>query len=116
MIALLLEGQPLFEAAHDISNGGLAATLSEMALRHKIGATVTLENVGMQLMVETPGRVVVAVTEANNSALIALAAKHNIPASKIGTTGGTHLVINGSDLSLAELAAAHEATFPKLFG
>ena len=116
LIALLLEGQPLFDAAHDISNGGLAATLAEMALRHKIGATVTLENVGMQLMVETPGRVVVAVTEANNSALVALAAKHNIPASKIGTTGGTHLVINGSDLSLAELAAAHEATFPKLFG
>jgi len=116
LIALLLEGQPLFEAAHDISNGGLAATLAEMTLRHKIGATVTLENVGMQLMVETPGRVVVAVTEANNSALVALASKHNIPATKIGTTGGTHLVINGSDLSLAELAAAHEATFPKLFG
>jgi phosphoribosylformylglycinamidine synthase len=116
LIALLLEGQPLFESAHDISNGGLAAALAEMALRHKIGATVTLENVGMQLMVETPGRVVVAVTEANNSALVALAAQHNIPATKIGTTGGTHLVINGSDLSLAELASAHEATFPKLFG
>ena len=116
LIALLLEGQPLFEAAHDISNGGLAASLAEMTLRHKIGASVHLENPGMQLMVETPGRVVVAVTEANNSALVALAAKHNIPASKIGTTGGTHLVINGSDLSLAELGAAHSATFPKLFG
>ena len=116
LIALLLEGQPLFEAAHDISNGGLAATLSEMVLRHGIGATITIENPGIQLMVETPGRVVVAVTEANNSALQALAAKRSIPLTKLGTTGGTHLVINGSDLSISELRAAHSETFPRLFG
>ena len=116
LIALLLEGQPLFEAAHDISNGGLAATLSEMVLRHGIGATITIENPGIQLMVETPGRVVVAVTEANNSALQALAAKRSIPLTKLGTTGGTHLVINGSDLSISELRSAHSETFPRLFG
>ena len=116
LIALLLEGQPLFEAAHDISNGGLAASLSEMVLRHGIGATITLDNPGIQLMVETPGRVVVAVTEANNSALQTLAAKYSIPLTKLGTTGGTHLVINGSDLSISELRAAHSETFPRLFG
>ena len=116
LVNALLEGQPLFESAHDISNGGLAAGISEMALKHKIGAAITLDNVGVELMTETPGQVVVAIDPSQAAALTALAAKHSIPLTKLGSTGGDALVINGANISLAELSQAHTETFPKLFG
>jgi phosphoribosylformylglycinamidine synthase len=45
-----------------------------------------------------------------------LAAKENIAITKIGTTGGSSLAINGADISLTELRKAHTETFIKLFG
>jgi len=85
-----------------------------MVLRHNVGATITLENIGQDLISETPGRVVVAVE--NAQALQALASKHNIVLTKIGVTGGDALKINDASISLAELHKAHTETFPKLFG
>jgi phosphoribosylformylglycinamidine synthase len=60
--------------------------------------------------------VVVAVTPAKVSELEALANKQSIPLTKIGSTGGDALVINGATISLAELRTAHSETFKKLFG
>ena len=116
LIDLLVAGrtEKIFVAAHDLSQGGLSATLTEMVLRHNVGATITLENVGQDLISETPGRVVVAVE--NAQALQALASKHNIVLTKIGVTGGDALKINDASISLAELHKAHTETFPKLFG
>jgi phosphoribosylformylglycinamidine synthase II len=117
LIKLLLEGQPIFEAAHDLSQGGLAATLSEMALRHNMGVTTWLKgDLATELFSETPGRVVVAVKPTNVDAVIALAAKHGITVSKLGTTGGSSLAINDVVIPLDELRAAFMGTIPKLFG
>ena len=116
LVNLLLEGQELFEAAHDVSNGGLAATLVETVLNKKIGAKVTLDDVAVALFSETPGRVLVAVDSSNTNAIVALAGKYQIPVEKIGTTGGDALVVNDATLSIAELSKAHTETFPKLFG
>ena len=49
LINLLLDGQSIFDAAHDVSNGGFAAAISEMVLRHRIGATITLTDVAPEL-------------------------------------------------------------------
>ena len=87
-----------------------------MVLRHNVGATVALENPGIELLSETPGRVLVAVTPAQASTLEAASEKFDIPVKKIGTTGGDALVINDASISLSELRAAHTETFPKLFG
>ena len=87
-----------------------------MVLRHNIGAVINIENVGTTLISESPGRVVVAVDPAKVDALLALAAKQKIAITKIGTTGGSSLVINGADIALSELRKAHTETFPKLFG
>jgi len=106
----------LFTAAHDLSQGGLAISLVEMVLRHNVGANITLDNVGIALISETPGRVVVAVTSAKVSELEQLAAKQEIALTKIGTTGGDSLVINGASIPLTELRTAHTETFKKLFG
>ena len=75
-----------------------------------------LENVGIALLSETPGRVVVAIDPAKSADLSALAAKHSIPLSKLGTTGGDALVINEATILLTELRNAHTETFKKLFG
>jgi phosphoribosylformylglycinamidine synthase len=116
LIDLLVAGRidKVFVAAHDLSQGGLSATLTEMVLRHNVGATINLENVGQMLISESPGRVVVAVENAN--ALGALAAKFKISLTKIGVTGGDALQINDASIPLTELRKAHTETFPKLFG
>jgi phosphoribosylformylglycinamidine synthase subunit PurL len=118
LIEVLVAGrtEKIFTAAHDLSQGGLSATLTEMVLRQNVGAKVTLENVGVALISETPGRVVVAVDPSQASALTSLANKHSIAITKIGSTGGDALEINDAKISLTELRKAHTETFPKLFG
>jgi len=108
--------EKIFTAAHDLSQGGLSATLTEMVLRHGVGAKVNLENVGLALISETPGRVVVAIDPSKANQLSELAKSKDIKVAKIGTTGGDALVINGAFISLEELRKAHTETFPRLFG
>jgi len=116
LIKLLVKGrtEKIFTAAHDLSQGGLTASLTEMVLRHNVGATITLANPGMNLLVETPGRVVVAVEPSKATALKTAAG--DIPVTYLGTTGGDALVINDVNISLAELRTAHTSTFQNLFG
>jgi phosphoribosylformylglycinamidine synthase len=118
LIELLVAGRTsqIFTAAHDLSQGGLSATLTEMVLRHNVGAGISIENVGTTLISESPGRVVVAVEPTKAKELLALAGKQQITITKIGTTGGNSLVINGADIPLTELRKAHTETFEKLFG
>jgi phosphoribosylformylglycinamidine synthase len=118
LIDLLVAGRTkkIFSAAHDLSQGGLAATLTEMVLRYNTGATVQLDNVGLALLSETPGRVVVAIDPSQTAALTTEAGTQKIALTKIGTTGGDSLVINDAKISLVDLRKAHTETFPKLFG
>ena len=116
LIELLVKGrtEKIFTAAHDLSQGGLTASLTEMVLRHNVGATITLANPGINLLVETPGRVVVAVEPGKAAALKGAAG--DITLTYLGTTGGDALIINDIEISLTELRIAHTSTFQKLFG
>jgi phosphoribosylformylglycinamidine synthase len=116
LIDLLLEAKPLFSAAHDLSQGGLASTLIEMVIRYNVGAKVEIKNSGIALLSETPGRVVVAVNPAQASQLRELASKHHIEIEKLGISGGAALVINDCSINLAELRTSHTETFKRLFG
>ncbi len=116
LVNFLLEGQPIFESAHDVSNGGLAATLVEAVLKNMIGARVDLNDVANALFSETPGRVLVSLKDTATNEIVSLAGKYQIPIYKIGTTGGSDLEINQTVISIDELSKAHTETFPKLFG
>jgi phosphoribosylformylglycinamidine synthase len=118
LIELLVEGRTsqIFTAAHDLSQGGLSASLTEMVLRHNVGADVKIANVEVVLISESPGRVIIAIDPAKSEQLLALAKKQEIAITKLGTTGGNDLVINGAIIPLSELRTAHTETFPKLFG
>ncbi|NCX53116.1 MAG: phosphoribosylformylglycinamidine synthase II, partial [Actinobacteria bacterium] len=80
LIEVLVAGrtEKIFTASHDLSQGGLSATLTEMVLRHGVGAKVMLENVGVALISETPGRVVVAIDPSKANQLSDLAKSKNI--------------------------------------
>jgi phosphoribosylformylglycinamidine synthase len=116
--SLLVAGrtEKIFSAAHDLSQGGLSATLTEMVLRHGVGAAIKVDNPAVDLLSETPGRVVVAIDPSKKDALLAQAALAKIACSLIGTTGGDSLTINDVVIPLNELCAAHTETFPRLFG
>jgi phosphoribosylformylglycinamidine synthase len=117
LINLLLDGQRIFRAAHDLSQGGLATSLCEMVLRHKIGARINLSgDLAVALLSETPGRVLVAVDSKDSSSLNSLSQKHRIQLTKLGTTGGNSLTINDTEISIEDLNHAFTQTFPKLFG
>ena len=118
LIDLLVAGRTnkIFTAAHDLSQGGLSATLTEMVLRHNIGATISLAGVAQSLLSESPGRVVVVIDAKKSAALTELASRYDIELKKIGTSGGDALVINDAIIPLTELRMAHTETFPKLFG
>ena len=87
--------EKIFIAAHDLSQGGLAAVLTEMTLKNNVGAKVALNNVAVDLLSETPGRVLVAVKDGGK--VEALCAKYAIPVKRIGETGGDALVINDAE-------------------
>ena len=87
-----------------------------MVLRHSVGATVTLKNAAVDLLSETPGRVLVAIEPSQKDALLAQATKAKISCTHIGTSGGDSLTINKVVISLDELRTAHTETFPRLFG
>ena len=112
---LLVAGRTnkIFLAAHDLSQGGLAASIAEMALKHGVGASLNLNDPAIELLSETPGRVIVAVSD--EAKLLELSAKYSIPFKKLGTTGGDSLVINDAEIKMAELRLAYTETFPKLF-
>ncbi len=117
LIELLLEGQSIFVAAHDLSQGGLAVSLAEMVLHHNVGATISISDpIGIALLSETPGRVVVAISPSDAQSLASMASKYEIPVSKLGVTGGTALHINSVSIGLDELRTAYTQTIPKLFG
>jgi len=111
--------QSLSRASHDLSAGGLAQAVVDGALRFLVGAHVELteacERDGVDLATvlfsESGARALVVVDEQDSLGLEGLAAKHDVQALRIGTTGGDALVIaEVGNFDLRELRAASEAT------
>jgi len=114
LAALLLEGVGLLAMAHDLSDGGLAQTLAESAMKNGIGATVTLPgDPFLALFSESTARVLVAVSADRAAELETLAESHGVPITALGTTGGDTIVVADQfELPIAELRAAWTATLP----
>ncbi len=113
----------LLEAAHDLSEGGLAIALAECCLDQGVGCQVALPgDLFTQLFSESAARAVVAVRPGSGRAFAALAARHGVPLQELGVAGGDSLVVQAStgqgsfDIPVDELAAAHRGTLPGLFG
>ena len=99
-------------AVHDISDGGLAIAVIEMALPTAFGAK--LENFNhAELFGEDQARYVLSASPARAMAILAAANAHEIEAAVIGeVTADPTLKIGASIVPMADLRKAHEAWFP----
>ena len=106
--------QRMVSACHDISDGGLLVAVAEMALAANIGADVMNKAGDVPLHAwafgEDQGRYIVAAHRANT--VLELAAKHGIPATLIGRTGGMSINLKGERLLLDDLRGTHESWLP----
>jgi phosphoribosylformylglycinamidine synthase len=111
-------------AVHDLSDGGLAVGLAEMAMASGIGATVSQLAQGdpiPQFFGEDQSRYLVTVNFSAQSdefeAMLAELKQLGIFAPWIGTTGGSELKLgHARAISVADLKAAHEGWFPRFMG
>jgi len=102
-------------ACHDISDGGLAVALAEMAMQHRIGATITFEPscpLFAYLFGEDQGRYLITVPPAALETVKTLAEHASVPLSVLGKTGGDVLTLGNEHISLSALISAHENTLP----
>ena len=86
----------LVESCQDVSGGGLAVALAEMAIWGDIGAALRVgvgDSPAVALFGESPSRLVVEVVPRHVPAFELLARHHGLPVHALGTTGGTRLVI-----------------------
>lgn len=104
-------------AAHDLSDGGLAIGLAEMAMASGIGATVNQLEGGdpiPQFFGEDQGRYLVTVRrDFLDRFYDEIYPYAGLFVPWIGTTGGAALKLGAARaIPVAELKAAHEAWFP----
>ena len=89
-------GAGLVAAAQDVSRGGLAVALAEMAIWGGRGGRFRVPVAGspaVALFGESPSRAVVAARPGAVPALRALAAEHGVLLVELGTTGGDRFVV-----------------------
>jgi phosphoribosylformylglycinamidine synthase len=110
-------------AVHDVSDGGLAVALAEMAIASGIGATANLPAATDPIPVwfgEDQGRYIVTVSPSDPKLVRDIqdeAAELGILAPWIGATGGRELKLgNARAISVEDLKAAYEGWFPRFMG
>jgi phosphoribosylformylglycinamidine synthase II len=125
-ILVVGSAQELFSAAHDVSEGGIAQTIAEMAMRSGVGARLEVPS-GLDtftfLWSESATRAVVVVPQNKNDEFLALCESKSFPVTKIGLVDSLSKSIElagvfGETISLdiEELRVISEETLPRLFG
>ncbi len=121
----------MLTAAHDVSDGGFAQAIVEMALRSGVGARLWLPDdidPFVQLFAESAGRAVVVVPRSEEMRFTEMCAARGVAAHRVGVVDselaidagfpeGTQVLQFGEyfTVSLDQLREAHDATLPALF-
>ncbi|SDR71347.1 phosphoribosylformylglycinamidine synthase [Corynebacterium timonense] len=108
-------------AAHDLSEGGLAQALFELIQGSGKGVELDVSAVHHDaftaLFSESASRVLVAVTADRVDGVLERAAQLGVPAALVGSTNDTgEIAVAGESVAVAELEAAWAGTLPQLFG
>jgi phosphoribosylformylglycinamidine synthase subunit PurL len=105
-------------AAHDVSDGGLAVALAEMAMTSGIGAM--LEAPGSNIVPhgfwfgEDQARYVVTIRAAEVANVLKAATAAGIPIQRVGVTGGKSLILPGNNpILIADLVQLFEGWLPR---
>jgi phosphoribosylformylglycinamidine synthase len=112
--ACILEGR--IRVAHDVSDGGLAVALAEMALAGRVGARIETPDdkpVHAWLFGEDQARYILSAAPDQAKSIVDAAAEHDVPCRRIGMTGGDTLTFgDGAPIDLDDLRHAHEDWLP----
>lgn len=103
-------------AVHDLSDGGALVAVAEMAMAGGIGAALAPQTalpLHVWAFAEDQARYAVTLPESSATAFLERAAKAGVPATRIGTTGGAELTLEGAKpISLKLLRDVHEGWLP----
>ncbi len=119
LITLLVRSvtEGLVSGVHDVSDGGIAVSLAEMAIRSGTGFRVSGRGVAdlAELFSEVPGRAIACAGAPD--ALVGVARECGLPARVLGLAGGRRAVVEGLvDLALADLTDAWARSLPLALG
>ena len=105
-------------ACHDLSDGGLALALAEMAMASGLGCEVKVPRPAhVALFAEDQARYVVTATAENAEKISRRALDQGIPCVSLGLVGGSNLVVESAlSVPVATLRDAHESWFPTFMG
>ncbi|MEM3851640.1 MAG: phosphoribosylformylglycinamidine synthase subunit PurL [Methanomassiliicoccales archaeon] len=113
----------LILSCHDVSDGGVFACISEMCFGSMTGAEINIDNLSGStfteaLFAEGPSQWIVEIPEKDASLL---EESFGADATRIGTTGGSSVVLSSSkmrglEMDLAELRDAWHSTLWRLMG
>ncbi|MCB1257844.1 MAG: phosphoribosylformylglycinamidine synthase subunit PurL, partial [Microthrixaceae bacterium] len=113
--SLVIDG--LVAGAHDVSGGGLATAVSEMAVTSSVGFTVTGMSSHVDLFSEDAGRVVLCVEDASLDNVLARLDSSGVNHRVIGRSGGDRLAVEGHfDLGIDEATTTWRDRIPKALG
>ncbi|HET6875311.1 MAG TPA: phosphoribosylformylglycinamidine synthase subunit PurL [Acidimicrobiales bacterium] len=101
---------------HDVSEGGLALALAEMAVSSQAGFRVDLGSApgACDLYGEAPSRVILSVPPDRSKSVIERATAAGLQAQAIGTAGGDRLSIAGAvDIGLDRATSAWKSALPE---
>ena len=113
----------LVNAVHDVSDGGVAVTLAEMALASGIGATIDQAQpfgIAGSFFGEDQGLYIVTVPDEALTEFLTAAAAADVPADPMGRTIKDRLIFELDEgdwcVTIDDLRSAHEGFFPALMG
>jgi len=103
------------DTCHDVSDGGVAIALTEMALSGDIGVTIDIgaDVSAPWLFGEDQGRYIITCTADQLKTVTSTFENAGILVRQIGTTGGDSISVTGDDsVGLSTLRDLHEGWFP----
>jgi phosphoribosylformylglycinamidine synthase len=107
----------LVQGAHDVSSGGTAVALAEMAVRSGVGFTAARLADHSDLFAESSGRAVLCIDPEKLREVLDLLEERGIEHARIGVAGGNRMSVKGQfDLGLDEVTARWRDHLPDALG
>ena len=112
----MLVNQGLVTAIHDISSGGLAVAVAEMAVQSGVGCSLARVPDIESMFSESPSRVVIAVDPEQMQSVEEIIQNQDIPSARIGLAHGDKFTIKGLiDIELSKIHDQWEGSLPRIF-
>jgi phosphoribosylformylglycinamidine synthase len=113
-LILRLRDLNLLQAAHDLSDGGLAIAAAEMAIMGKVG--IILSGVSLAwLFGEDQGRYLISCWPEEEAEILNIAKKMSVPAIKVGLIEGELFHIGDKSIKITELSSLYELGLISIF-